>query len=1197
MNRSKRLLGGKALNEPQKQSKLGKYMVGDEIGKGGFGTVYTALNTDTGDVVAIKQLSLRKLDREQLDSIQVEVDLLRNLNHANIVKYVELVKTKDFMNIVLEFMEFGSLTQTVKKFGCFNESLTAVYISQVLQGLSYLHGQGVIHRDIKGANILVTKDGHVKLADFGVALISNKNGTNSICGTPYWMAPEIIEMERPTNVCDIWSVGCTIVELMTGKPPYFDLSPMTALFRIVQDDHPPFPQSMSPQLQEFLLDCFRKNPAFRKSADELLTHPWLQKSVGKMQGDGSTATSETDAKKKPHNREKSVNISALMSPKGTTSQKDRIPSKIQKLESKTQEEQDSDEQWANVMQNTIKISGNIMKQKQVVASGTSNNAEKLGMKGSNGKPMKRVSSVRKMVVKTDGARPVRLSALPPMTPTVPNGSNASSGGIKKSPLIDNLKNTSTSTNTTTPATTTATEEKEMPKSMKRGNSIRMGPVSRVSLSKPQSAQLSLAKFQEEGDDDDWGDMGIDIDDVDLDTAMANAVSGNTPSTIDNVSKVTTATNVATKTSASQIDIINSQIGDVPVARPSLDPNMWVEDDDDDFGDIDLDGFSGNRMEVVLQDRQLNEDGDAEMELQPETMPLLEDTEALFDEMDLEEDNSAEQELYAEQYEIGNLMGTLVPSSEAELLISSCERLTELFHKEEHKAFLVQHHGVIPIVNLLALSSVSEVVLSVLKLIITIIRNNSRLQETLALVGIVPLMSKFTEPEWSIDVQLAAMRFIHLLCHENLTTLQLFVASGSLKVLINALGIFESRKELATKVAEVHSLSLSCVEKVFDLSSISSSDACMLLHNVGFTKQTGLLLRRVFPALQRILLKKKTKNRNNKELQLQHQIMLDAGLLTDILLVFCQGNSIVKHTLNNPSLLVEWANAMNCKKDLLNKPDFTPLLVKLLKGVKLLSMEPALLPTLDTAGMIPPLIRILRLKMNSTDSNLIVPHCLQALFYLCRLNPQRQQKAAEHDLVPPLLALATVNGPMKQLALPILCELPLVSNKARSALYKGNGLPVFLGLLEDSYWQLPSINALATWLSHDVSHVEKELITKKGLSTILTLFDTVRLESLQGILTPLVDILSASSSVARVLGESQQFVEGLVRKLALPMANVRMSLLRVLRLLYESHRHPKDFVACYGLYELVQALASDNSMVLVMRIASNLLSTFEVSEIL
>ena len=258
--------------------RIGSYQLGKELGKGGFGTVYQGLDTATGRFVAVKQVSTKNVPGDELESIHSEINLLKKLKHDNIVRYFDSIEVDGTLNIVLEFVENGSLSDILKRFGTFTESLAVLYISQVLRGLEYLHIQGVIHRDIKGANILTTKNGLVKLADFGVALDS-KDGNNEegVVGTPYWMAPEIIEMAGPTSKCDIWSVGCVVIELLTGEPPYYHLAPLAALFHIAQDANgPKIPGGVSSVLRDFLRKCFHKQPEFRKGADELLDHPWLR---------------------------------------------------------------------------------------------------------------------------------------------------------------------------------------------------------------------------------------------------------------------------------------------------------------------------------------------------------------------------------------------------------------------------------------------------------------------------------------------------------------------------------------------------------------------------------------------------------------------------------------------------------------------------------------------------------------------------------------------------------------------------------------------------------------------------------------------------------------------------------------------------------------------------------------------------------
>ena len=178
---------------------------------------------------------------------------------------------------ILEYIEGGSLHNLVKKSGPLPEKIVHIYIKQVLEGLDYLHEQGIVHRDIKGGNILFTKNAVVKLADFGFAVILTDNEkTNSVVGTPYWMSPEVIESKgNMSPACDIWSLGCTIIELLTGQPPYFSLELYGAMFRIVSDEHPPLPEGISDTLYDFFKKCFVKDPEKRSTAKDLLKHPWI----------------------------------------------------------------------------------------------------------------------------------------------------------------------------------------------------------------------------------------------------------------------------------------------------------------------------------------------------------------------------------------------------------------------------------------------------------------------------------------------------------------------------------------------------------------------------------------------------------------------------------------------------------------------------------------------------------------------------------------------------------------------------------------------------------------------------------------------------------------------------------------------------------------------------------------------------------
>eukprot|EP01113_Clastostelium_recurvatum_P010861 TRINITY_DN1545_c0_g2_i1.p1 TRINITY_DN1545_c0_g2~~TRINITY_DN1545_c0_g2_i1.p1 ORF type:complete len:736 (+),score=171.38 TRINITY_DN1545_c0_g2_i1:127-2334(+) len=256
---------------------FGKYQIGEMLGKGAFGKVFRALNTETGDFYAIKQIEKGIISANQLPGIQRECSLLQTLHHPNIVQFIEAAETQHHLYYVLEYVEGGSLYRTTKRFGSFPEPLLAGYISQVLTGLGYLHDKGVIHRDIKGENLLLTKQGTVKLADFGSCTYSAMDKMLTVIGTPFWMAPEIIEMDgnARNTACDIWSLGCTLIELVTGSPPYWEIGAMPAMFAMVNDAHPPLPKDISPELRDFLLACFTKDIVRRPSAPLLLTHPWI----------------------------------------------------------------------------------------------------------------------------------------------------------------------------------------------------------------------------------------------------------------------------------------------------------------------------------------------------------------------------------------------------------------------------------------------------------------------------------------------------------------------------------------------------------------------------------------------------------------------------------------------------------------------------------------------------------------------------------------------------------------------------------------------------------------------------------------------------------------------------------------------------------------------------------------------------------
>lgn len=242
------------------------------IGQGKFGVVYKGHHKQTKKTVAIKVLDLDTKYDEVVD-VQQEIQFLADLKNApNVTHYYGLFLDDTKLWIIMDYCEGGSM-RTLLKAGLFEERYIGIIVREVLMALLAVHKMGVIHRDLKAANILVTNEGHVQLCDFGVAaqLTATAAKRTTIAGTPFWMAPEVIrEGDHYNFKADIWSLGITIYELATGNPPYCDKNATWAMTMIEKQPPPRLEGREYPlALKECIALCLDENPNERPSADDL----------------------------------------------------------------------------------------------------------------------------------------------------------------------------------------------------------------------------------------------------------------------------------------------------------------------------------------------------------------------------------------------------------------------------------------------------------------------------------------------------------------------------------------------------------------------------------------------------------------------------------------------------------------------------------------------------------------------------------------------------------------------------------------------------------------------------------------------------------------------------------------------------------------------------------------------------------------
>eukprot|EP00735_Rhodelphis_limneticus_P013963 TRINITY_DN7931_c0_g1::TRINITY_DN7931_c0_g1_i1::g.15623::m.15623 TRINITY_DN7931_c0_g1::TRINITY_DN7931_c0_g1_i1::g.15623 ORF type:complete len:1244 (+),score=360.81,sp/Q8T2I8/SEPA_DICDI/43.59/3e-144,sp/Q8T2I8/SEPA_DICDI/59.02/3e-107,Pkinase/PF00069.20/5.7e-71,Pkinase_Tyr/PF07714.12/5.6e-49,Kinase-like/PF14531.1/0.0032,Arm/PF00514.18/1.4e+03,Arm/PF00514.18/1.5e+02,Arm/PF00514.18/1.2e+04,Arm/PF00514.18/3.4,Arm/PF00514.18/7.6e+03,Ric8/PF10165.4/40,Ric8/PF10165.4/0.088,BUD22/PF09073.5/0.043,DUF3385/P len=1191
--------------------KLGNYQIGEIVGKGGFGTVYKGINLSTGEFVAIKQVSLQNIPKEELSSIMMEIDLLKRLHHENIVEYVGSIKSNQHLNIILEYVENGSLAQIIKKFGAFPETLVGIYIAQVLKGLEYLHTEGVIHRDIKGANILSTKRGLVKLADFGVATkLADAEESNEVVGTPYWMAPEIIEMTGTGTASDIWSVGCLVIELLTGAPPYYDFAPMPALFRIVNDDHPPLPDSISSALEDFLLQCFKKDQHLRPDATKLLKHPWVKaitKSVDSLVekgvdipdisadvASGAAAADSEDGFTRTINFHRAVTkkIMTAVRPAASFSTRDLPKAEIGPMgESGVGVEALAKELDGEVSQGTAfgrrqddESGQNTIRRTSITEpvdedkSDSSRASQDHAHTHAHGHP--------------HGAAPPASAATAP--PPEEKKARKSSLSLTRKPSLKGIdkyrdRDEDDDFNDLDMEASNVQEKIKAKSSAAKPmlispDDIRLLDAQRTAAAAGVAAgatgagqggaagagamgmaaagggvEVRLARYAER-DDEDYDDLLEAPDEFDRlsDDDLASGMSNQREGRMTDFSSLgapagRTGAGTGTGTGASGFGTASSGMG------LGMGMGMGTGRPMSTAGSMSLD------FAAKLKDR-LKRDNGGKDELDDDDDPFADMM--AYEEIDFE--RAAKQEAEREKRDSAIVLGhiaNLDPSKSESEILDACDKLVRIFRDHPTvKSHLTTHHGVIPIMDMLHVRN-PKVTHAILQVVNQIIEENREFQENLCLVGIIPIIMTFTERDHPKPTRLQAARFIKQMCCTSTLTLQMFIACRGLPVLVNLLERdYVQHRDLVWTAID-------CIIRVFKLQSPTpKNDFCRLFVKNGLLDELVVTLQNCNTDSARDTAQRYTTQ------------------VADLFLLFAHADTVVKLHVAKPQVLEGIFRALD---------DLAPAnQLKIVKCIKHLSMDPNTLEPLQRARAIPKLVQYLTFadRPYATDINNQV---LNALFNLCKVNKTRQEQAAVAGIVPRLQHFISTDSPLKQFALEIFCQLPHASRRCRAELWRHDGLRSYLELFSHEFWQVQAVDSLAVWLSNreEMKRVEEVLVRPENVQKFVELIRTAKMNSLKNLLEPLLKIVQLSSRTNKALGDSA-FVSCLLERLRNDNAdaNIRLNLLKILRSLYERHERPKQLITQHRLIEVMMRLQKADK-VLIQQIANNLLIAFTANDVI
>ncbi|KAK6517240.1 hypothetical protein TWF281_003905 [Arthrobotrys megalospora] len=944
------------------------------------------------------------------------------------------------------------------------------------------------------------------------------------------MAPEVIELVGATTASDIWSVGCTVIELLTGDPPYYDLSPMQALFRIVSDDHPSLPDGASAAVRDFLMQCFQKDPNLRVSARKLLRHPWIVKT--------RPASKEPNPKHVDDVRSVQQWNEALKMPLDAHGARLKPTPSQQVSQSKVDpankegfaalQESSFDDNWDDDFTPSINSSSfdlthlkshdafgsnHIHKSQQ----GSDQQATYLGYFAQDGDNMdtikpKKANFLKELQIEQGKYKPRSNAPAPAaLSESYPPGGKSlfpslfgERLGVESIDDVDDFDMNDLES-------PFGPEQEHIPSNMnsrkpmekfRRSHSNEVADYSRASGgsrlfklgSKDDSSldELKVAakihKYTEAEEEDDFSDIFWAPD------ALGPKHEG---------------------TSKKSSLVLAPKGSDLKIG-------LFDEYEDDD-------PFSELEEGLTELDLDANIARDQHARLCTEVSSHIESLKSQHTGIFLEDTTA-------------KLLGILLDSPET-------------------KTAVIASHGLLPILEVLESGRNREVNITLLRVINALTFNDIELLENLCFVGGIPTITKFATKHHHKEIRLEAAIFIRQICHMSRLTLQMFVSCGGLNVLVELIeDDYSTHKELV----------LTGIEGVVDVFKLQGStpknDFCRILSRHMVLRPLSLVLSQIC-----------------KEKEDRYENYCDK--IVNLFYLFSQAENQVKEAI---------ADRMTLKRILKDLRDL-PLTCQItfLKFLKNLSMLSTTLEILQNANAIEVLIEMLSENTHKPQFKELSNQILSIMFNLCRHSKSRQEEAAMNGIIPVLQKIVRTDRPLKEFALPILCDMAHSGRLGRKYLWQNNGLEFFVSLLSEPYWQVASLEAILVWLHEEPAQIEERLLQSNATRALITCFTESKTNTFENILEPFQKLCRLSGPIARAMGHPD-FFERVLQKLTHPKAVVRLSLLRIVRSICDANGDQEDLLTRGGLFPMILWLAENDGAILVRNIASEFVKTHKGS---